>query len=161
MNYSKPNRVLRKELEKIEKEAEQRKRIKQKRAKEQRRKAREKAVNTGVPEHLDVCLVMNYKGTPIYIRKTRSGSPMETKLAAAFKAKNIMYMREVKLGSVNFFYDFFLPKTDTIVEYNGKEYHSSDDAKERDARKMQHAITKGFNYIVVTRKNLKEFLDSL
>lgn len=158
------NRVkhsFKKELEIISENGLKRAAEKRRRKSRAERKKKETAVKTGVPEYLDVTLITNHKGTPIYFRKHRSGSFAEKKIASFLKENNIFYIREVKLGSANFFYDFYLPATDTLIEYNGKQFHSTEDRKKRDQDKAIHALRKGFDLVVLTSKNVDSYLQSL
>lgn len=84
---------------------------------------------------------MNYKSN-----NSIKPSFTEKILIKQFKDRKIFYVREVEfaqcinpLTGYNLRYDFYLPEYNILVEYDGKDYHASDDVKQRDIIKNDFA----------------------
>jgi hypothetical protein len=54
---------------------------------------------------------------------------------------------EYKIGT--FTYDIFVPKYNTLIEYNGLKWHSYSESRKQDLQKYKNAISFGFSFICI------------
>ena len=122
--------------------------------------------------------MLNYKPHPEI-----EPSPAERMIMQHLDNLGVHYLREVVFNNNTFRYDFYLPKNNLIIEYDGKEYHSSkkailkDEMKNNFARNNKIRIIRlqGLQYIkllftphegkllnkkIVTVTDVKKFVDN-
>ena len=92
-----------------------------------------------------------------FVAKGYTSSPPEYKMEKEFSARGVQFYREVMFRDcVNpetgckLRYDFYIPGSNMLVEFDSVKYHSSDDVKRRDAVKDQYAKSKGIQLIRVS-----------
>jgi hypothetical protein len=98
-------------------------------------------------------------------------SPMENNIKNYLKKFNIKFITEATHKTLinpktnkNLYFDFYFPQLNLIVEYDGAEYHNSEDVIERDKFKENWAKSHNIKVIRFNRKHsvrleLKKILD--
>lgn len=69
-------------------------------------------------------------------------SPIEDVLKWELQARNIKFETRKSIGQYRV--DFFFPEANLIVEANGAEYHSTKEQRERDFKRQQTLMKKGY-----------------
>lgn len=63
------------------------------------------------------------------------------------KSLNLDALLEYELNNLK--YDIFVPSENTLIEYNGLKWHSTENSKIRDLKKYENAINGGYNFIMI------------
>ena len=74
-------------------------------------------------------------------------SPAERLVMQHLDLVGVEYLREVVFNNTNFRYDFYLPEHKLIIEYDGKQFHSSKKAIYKDEMKNNFARNHGLRII--------------
>ncbi len=82
----------------------------------------------------------------------------ESKIMKHLDGLHIPYHREVSFNKSLYRYDFYLPVHNLIIEYDGKEWHNSDQSKKRDGIKNKLANDLGIKLIRIQGLNLIKYL---
>lgn len=104
----------------------------------------------------DVCLcVLN--GRKVFIRtKGFTPSPMEARVESVLKNSGLFYLKEVRFGAKHYYYDFFIPSLNLVIEYDGVDYHSNPSDVIRDAKKSQYLKDMGLNLECIDKTRFSE-----
>jgi hypothetical protein len=85
---------------------------------------------------------------------------------------NYIFQHQVKIGNSYHYYDFYLPKHNIIIEYNGMQHYKPikffggqkgfDYLKERDNIKKEYCQNQNIKLIIISYKdNIEETLNQL
>jgi very-short-patch-repair endonuclease len=77
---------------------------------------------------------------------------IETLMRKELEVRNILFEQYKKIG--NFYIDFYLPQTNTIIECDGLYWHTKPEVIERDIRKNEYLTKLGYNVIRFTDKEI-------
>jgi len=88
--------------------------------------------------------------------QSRGVTNIEAAVAAELERRNIKFEREVKISRYHL--DFLLPQWDAVIECDGAFWHSSDQARERDARKDKYLTERGLIVFRLTSTQIEESL---
>ena len=83
-------------------------------------------------------------------------SPMEKRLEAILKNIGIFYLKEVRFGKMHFYYDFYIPSINTVIEYDGVDYHSNPSDVIKDAKKSQWLRSNGIRILSIDKTSIQD-----
>lgn len=84
-----------------------------------------------------------YCSTSCYRKSTGETSP-ERNVRICLESLSIEYIQEHTFSGWNYPVDFFLPKYNIVIEVDGEYWHSKQSIKDRDKRKTDWLISKGY-----------------
>lgn len=96
-------------------------------------------------------------------------SPMESYIILKLRKAKVDFVREISFKGLinpktnqNLRYDFYVPHFNLIIEYDGKEFHTSQEVKERDAIKDNFAKDKCIRMYRISggKPRIDEFFNS-
>jgi len=107
------------------------------------------------PLHISSILLCNILYSPSGLAKTITGkeikvvdSPIEELLDFHLNKTKLEYRQQEKIGKYRV--DFFFPKSNLIVEIDGREYHSSTEQRQKDFERELALIKKGYTVLRFT-----------
>jgi len=91
-----------------------------------------------------------FKNNPEELKKfiisgQKNPSNIELKVKKQLKKNNISFIHQYRLN--NFFYDFYLPEYNLIIEIDGEYWHNYPNGTKRDKRKNKCAIRNKYNIV--------------
>jgi very-short-patch-repair endonuclease len=123
-------------------------------------KPNKKRQNKPAPNHFVVVLVGCVNGLKIYTRLNKKKSSfVEEKIDKMLFEAGVFYIREAQFNKHKYFFDFYFPTVNTVVEYDGVEFHSNPSDVIRDSEKAAYLKSIGVKLISIDKDSM-DILDS-
>jgi len=133
---------------------------KQKNEKKSKKRRQSNKQKSHKPNPFVVTRVGGFNGLKIQVRaNNKRVSFVEEKIDSMLFDSGVLYLREVQFNKSKYFFDFYFPTVNTVVEYDGVDYHSNPSDVIRDAEKSAYLKSIGVKLISIDKDSM-DVLDS-